>query len=132
MTPYTRRMIAAGAAALAVAGAGIATHPADARTPRNPQTIAPGGNISSVVNVTARDGWPHAPVPQEMRDVADLALYWGTSGFTRAGSVSCAFGPAMGRARCHGTVGRGRRSRTWSAVVKVWEDGSYRLIIPTN
>lgn len=130
MTPYARRMAAGAALVAALATTSAIAQPAQHANPRtNPEPrIAPGGNLTSVVNATARLGWPHPVQAQERRDILALTYWHGVAKWGDRGAVLyCRFGPAMGRARCRvaGTSPRGV-GFVADIVWKVWEDGSYR------
>ena len=123
MTPYTRRMVAAGLLAAALTTSGIYTHRADSAGPPNPtQMIAPGGQITSVLAETQRSGWPHVPTGSERLDVATIALYATTPANVRASNF-CRFGVYLGKVRCTTKIGKARK--TWT--VRVFKDGSYRI-----
>lgn len=123
MTPYSRRMIAAAGIAATIAATGYATHPGDgSAAPAAVERIAPGGNIRSVVNATARYGWPHMPTRPERRDVAALVVHTYTPANAHGGS-SCLFDAYLGRVRCVLQVDR----RIYRVTVRVFEDGSYRI-----
>lgn len=85
--------------------------------------IAPGGNITSVVDATARLGWPHRPTRPEMQDVTDLTLWTTNPGGTVR--ILCRFAPLMGKAAC---VIRPKHRKPFRVRVRVWEDGSYRMV----
>lgn len=95
-----------------------------------PERLAPGGNLTSVVKATERDGWPHPPTREETRDVARLAL-WHAGLIRNRGervAVLCRFnGWTIGRARCGVQYARGKRRTAFALDVKVWEDGGYRF-----
>lgn len=128
MTPYSRRMAAAALTALTISATGYATHPDDARADIVDR-LAPGGNITSVVRATERLGWPHAPQPAEMRDVARMALHFGVTR-RQSGSVRCSFGATIGSGRCdvRATTRTGRpRVILTTQLWDLYEDGSYRV-----
>jgi len=123
MTPYTRRMLAATAAGLAIAATGYATHPGDsAAAPAAIERIAPGGNMTSVVRATERYGWPHMPTRPEMRDTATLVVHTYTPANARGGA-SCLFDAYFGRARCVLQV----NSKVYRVTVRFFEDGAWRI-----
>ena len=143
MTPYTRRMTAGAALVAALAVTSAAAQPdqgAPVTARPSVAAIAPGGNISSVVDATAARGWPHRPDANERADIRGIVL--GT--FVPRGTparVVCAFGATMGapircRIRTRATdllvfIGlpatRTATGRTLPRVPGVWEDGSYRI-----
>lgn len=100
-----------------------------ATTPAHPWTIAPGGNITAVVNETIAHGWPHAVTQAEIIAVTDLA-FWRAVNSARVGeqvSVRCFSGATIARNRC-GVVYRTKTTRrAFRLDVRVWEDGAYRM-----
>lgn len=103
--------------------------PSLASAAQTPATIAPGGNITSIVQETAAHGWPHMPTPREARDVANLALWYAatTANANTRTSVRCYFGSTFRGAYCGVRYQRGRKVTTFRWDVKIWEDGSYRF-----
>lgn len=108
---------------------------ADANAPAThaqptPASIAPGGNITSVVQETAAHGWPHRITANEAADVTNLALWYATTTAnvrTRT-SVRCYFGSTFRGAYCGVKYARGGRqvaALRWN--VTIWEDGAYRF-----
>lgn len=99
------------------------------------RAIAPGGNITSVVQATEILGWPHEPTTNEVNDVADLALLTAARTSPRPAhlTVACYFGASMGRSHCGVVVKQhGRRPLRYRMNLKVWEDGGYRFSLASN
>lgn len=144
MSPYSRRVIAGAVLAVGLAATSATCKPADpgAPTPARPTVaaIAPGGNISSVVDATAARGWPHRPDTNEKADIRGIVLATFIPPRTPA-RVRCSFGPTMGapiRCALHTKrvdllvmIGlpetRSATGRIFPRVPGVWEDGSYRI-----
>lgn len=102
--------------------------------PAPPRTIAPGGNITAVVNETLEQGWPHAVTQAEIIAVTDLAFWRAVKGGRRGEQVSvrCFSGVTIARNRC-GIVYRTKTTRrAFRLNVRVWEDGSYRMTRPAK
>lgn len=98
--------------------------------PASPATIAPGGNITAIVNDTAQYGWPHTTTRPEMIAVTDLALWYGVKLGNRRErvSVACYFGQTIARAHCGIAFYKGkRRTAAFRVNFRAWEDGSYRF-----
>lgn len=144
MTPYSRRMAAGAALVAALAATSATCKPADPGAPNRARptvaAIAPGGNITSVVNATAARGWPHRPDANERADIRGIvvATFAAPSAPAR---ISCAFGRTIGAPiRCRLRTGRAdllvfiglpatrtATGRILPRVPGVWEDGSYRI-----
>ena len=92
-----------------------------------PDTIAPGGNIRTVVNATDRLGWPHVPQRTEMTSIARLSLYYGVQRHRASGSTRCYFGQYLGNFRCMVVRDYGRRTVITRQSWRIWEDGSYTI-----
>lgn len=106
---------------------------ADANAPAThaqptPASIAPGGNITSVVQETAAHGWPHRVTANEAADVTNLALWYATTTAnvrTRT-SVRCYFGSTFRGAYCGIKYARGgRQTGAFRLNARIFEDGSY-------
>ena len=128
----TRPTITSLAILAALAAPALAT---DANAPAlhsapTPNSIAPGGNITSVVQETAAHGWPHRVTANEAADVTNLALWYATTTAnvrTRT-SVRCYFGSTFRGAYCGVKYARGgRQTGAFRLNLTVWEDGSYRF-----
>lgn len=92
------------------------------------EAIAPGGNITSVVEATDVLGWPHRATNAERYDITMIVYFTFTPPRSLA-STGCRF--PTGRpslAICRVEYGRPRHRVTFNVRVKVWEDGSYRMI----
>lgn len=115
-------LVASVLSLLALSAPALATDPGAPAINARPSiaAIAPGGNISSVVDATARYGWPHSPSINERQDVTQIVLL---SKVRRSGRAFCRFNFTLGRVACTTTVGRA--SKSWA--VRVFEDGSYTI-----
>lgn len=92
------------------------------------EAIAPGGNITSVVEATGALGWPHQATDSERYDITMIVYFTFTPPRSLA-STGCRF--PTGRpslAICRVKYGRPRHRVTFDVRVRVWEDGSYRMI----
>jgi hypothetical protein len=80
--------------------------------------------LSEVVRETRANGWPHESTTRE-RAQASRAVLWAHVPYGEAGRVLCKWPTArMGSFTCGVVRGRAR----YKVAVKVWEDGSYRII----
>lgn len=124
-----RRMLAALAATLALAAPAVAAdpgQPAEYGARPNLAAIAPGGNITSVVQQTAAVGWPHYATANEQNDVVAVALVTSVPP-NRAGAVTCHFGWVLGKVTCKVTVGV-RKPRSFRIRMTIFEDGSWSTV----